>query len=597
VRHKKGTWVAGAWAIAIASIAVPCSKVLSASPMIQYVPKNAILYVGLAGKLQQWPGYQGSNMQLLISHSRRLQKLLKKVDAKTLEQGSPTNSDAVFHYPIALYVTSFNGVKNNNPEGNLGLLVDAGTHWKQVLKLFNSSKLANGEKRGHVGGIVYDIYHATPAELKLCYGGDVADSLAANPRYQALTHGLGSMSANAWYADMAQVSSDLLNAKYHSPVDQVLPLLRKLYAGLSLSNYTAIAGGGGFAGKNYVYHMRASMAKPSKNDTAGLKRLLSFVPQNAVSVATFHFDLQAIFKTVLKVGKQAGFETKIKQGLSEAGALAGISLRRDLINALGGRWVDFSIPDSMGTYTSVYEGILRKPTKVANALASIAPMALMAINSGMQQSNPNAKPLTLTTHTVGNDTVYGIQASHLYWCIAGHRLIIGSALNTIKPQLTRHLMAKTIMQNSKFAVVYKQFAQDHGLTDISWVESHKLMPQSYVFLVETLRALDAKYPKLNKFLRPGLLPRLSLLQKYMRFSSSAQWYTAHHWQLAIHSSLPGGDLLTPRAGAFLTEALNPLTGRLFGMVLVASFLTHETNVSHAAAHSSPQPAATPVGGQ
>jgi hypothetical protein len=141
--------------ISAACIAATSGAVFAAAPMIQYVPQNAILFVGLAGKLPQWPGYQGSNAQKLISESPRLQKLLKKIETPKTAGDTAANSSFVFGYPMALYLTSFKGVKDGNPDGNLGIVINAGSHWKQVLKQISwNGKLVPNEKRGHVGGLV-----------------------------------------------------------------------------------------------------------------------------------------------------------------------------------------------------------------------------------------------------------------------------------------------------------------------------------------------------------------------------------------------------------------------------------------------------------
>ncbi len=583
--------------ISAACIAATSGAVFAAAPMIQYVPQNAILFVGLAGKLPQWPGYQGSNAQKLISESPRLQKLLKKIETPKTAGDTAANSSFVFGYPMALYLTSFKGVKDGNPDGNLGIVINAGSHWKQVLKQISwNGKLVPNEKRGHVGGLVYDIIQPTPNEMQLLKKDAGGKDLATNPQYQSMAAGLGDVSANAWYVDMPELSADLLNAHYPAKFDGLMPMMRNVYKGIGLNNYTAIAGGGGFVGKNYAYHMDAAMVKGGHNGVAGLKQMLSLVPENAASVATYHFDLAAIYKSLINVGKRAGFAAKIKQGVTQAGTLAGISLRRDVIDALGGRWVDFSIPTSAGSYATVTESVLRHPNKVSNSLQSIAPLALMAINAARQQKNPNAQPITLTTTSAGKDTIYSIRGSGFVWCITGKRLLIGSSVGVIKSQLKTP--NASIMDNPIFSAVYKKLAADHGLHDISWVDSRKLIPESYLWLIKIFPMLDAAYPKASGIFRASNMPKLSLLQKYMQFSNSAQWYTRHNWQLAIHSSLPEGDLLTPQSGAFMTQLSNPLVGKLMTVFVISALTFREavpatTPQNPAQQQPAPAPAGTP----
>ena len=555
----------------------------AAAPMIQYVPKNAILYVGVAGSPQQWPGYEGSNLQMLISRSPRLQNLIRKLETVSPSSNLSTQSMTdVFAHPFAIYITDFKGVtKGGNPVGNVGVVVRAGKNWKAVLSAINDSPIAVGEKRGHVGGLVYDIYQATPTELRLLHNpGQAGATLAANPQYQAMTSQLGPTSANAWYVNAQKLSSQLLTGHYGSDEAKTLPLIQDVYKGSGLGNYTAMAGGGGFKGKNYAYHMKAAMAKSEKNDAAGLERMLALVPENAASVATYHFDLAAMYKTIRNIGKAAGFATRIKQGLTQAGTLAGISLRRDLINALGARWVTFTLPDQAGSYSEVSESILRHPNKVSTSIQSIAPLALMAINASRQQKNPNATPITLKMNTVGADTIYSIHGTGLAWCISGRRLILGGSVALIK-QVLLNKSHKNIMDNPTFAAVYRKMADDHGLRDISWVDSRKLLAQSYLELIEMERQLDDMHPQFARYLRPSGMPKLSLLENYQQFSQSAQWYGPHSWELAIHSSLPGGELLTPQAMSFMTEISNPLVGKLFANVAVIAFLARAQQMESA----------------
>lgn len=564
----------------IATIALTQSQgAHAAAPMIQYVPKNAILYVGMAGSPQQWPGYEGSNAQMLVSRSPRLQKLIKKLETASPSANSSTQSMTdVFAHPFAIYITDFKGVtKGGNPDGNVGVVVQAGKNWKAVLSTIGNSRIAAGEKRGHVGGIVYDIYQATPTELRLLHNPGQAATLAANPRYQAITAQLGPMSANAWYVNMRKLSSQLLTGHYGSDEAKMLPLIQYVYKGSGLGNYTAMAGGGGFNGKDYVYRMKAAMAKSEKNDTAGLKRMLALVPENAASVATYHFDLAAMYKTIENIGKAAGFASRIKQGLTQAGTLAGISLRRDLINALGARWVSFTLPDPTGSYSEVSESILRHPNKVSSSFQAIAPLALMAINASRQQKNPNATPITLKMTTVGADTIYSVHGTGIAWCISGKRLIVAGSVALIK-QILLNKLHKNILNNPKFASIYKTMAADHGLRDISWVDSRKLLAQSYLWLIKLERKFDETRPQFARYLRPSDMPKLSLLENYQRFSQSAQWYTPHSWELAIHSSLPGGELLTPQAMSFMTEISNPLVGKLIANLAVVGFVTRAQQV-------------------
>ncbi|MGC8559913.1 MAG: hypothetical protein ACP5O1_04460 [Phycisphaerae bacterium] len=545
----------------------------AAAPMIQYVPKNAILYIGMAGIPHQWPGYEGSNLQMLMSRSPRLQKLLKKWrSAPSAGNSSAKSMGKVFGRPFAIYLTNIKGATHGGqPDGNLGIVIRAGKDWKAVLKAISDSPLSAGEKRGHVGGIVYDIFQATPTELRLLrQPGQAGATFAANAHFQALTAQLGPMSADAWYVNIRKLSTQLLNGHYGQATAQMLPLIQKVYKGSGLGDYTAMVGGGGFRGKNYVYHMKAVMTKSEKNDTAGLKRMLALVPENAASVATYHFDLAAMYKTIENMGKQAGFAKRVKQGLTQAGTLAGISLRRDVIDAAGARWVTFTMPDKAGMYSTVTESMLRHPEKFSNALQSIAPLALMAINGARQQRNPNATPITLKATKVGTDTIYSIHGAGISWCISGKRLIVAESVSSIRRAL-QNQSHKNIMDNPTFAAAYRTMAADHGLRDVSWIDSPKLLPQSYLWFLKVIQRGDEVRPALARYLRPSDMPKLSLLQKYQQFSQSAQWYTPHSWELAIHSSLPVGEVLTPQSASFMTDISNPLVGKLIANFAVIGF--------------------------
>lgn len=574
---KRGILIGALPAIIAALPMLQSTSAGAAAPLIQYVPKTALLYIGASGMPMQWPGYHGSNLQMLISQSPRLERLIKKLQSSQPAANSPQGQTAaVFSHPFAVYLTRFTGVlKDGNPDANLAIVIQAGKHWRATLAALNANAKVAGEARGHVGGIVYDIYQATPSELRLIHKkGTATDTLSADPLYRSLTAHIGPMSANAWYVNVQALSPELLHGQFGSTGAQILPLLRKVYKGSGLANYTAIAGGGGFQGADYVYHMKAVMTKGASNDRAGLKRVLSLVPENAASVATYHFDLKAIYHTIENVGKQAGFESRIKQGLTQAGTLAGISVRRDLINALGARWVTFTVPYHAGSYSPVSESILRSPNRVSTAIQSIAPLALMTINAARQQQNPNATPITLTTKTVGADTIYTIHGAGFAWCISGKRLILAGHLGVIKQVLSTKVK-KSILDNPRFAAVYRKLAGDHALRDISWVDSRKLMAQSYLSFIKLERMIDGLHPQFARYLRPSELPKLSLLKKYQQFSQSAQWFTPHSWEMVIESSLPGGDIFTPQTGALMTEVSNPLVGKLLVNLMVPAFTVHK----------------------
>ncbi len=595
-RNKRLTM--GAWAIGLmAATAIHSPCVLASAPMIQYVPENAIAYLGMAGAIQKWPGYSGSNAKGLISQSPGLAKLLRLMAAPGTGQLSASQQEErVFSHPFAVYVTKYQGATSTGPRGSMAALCQAGKDWKSILAIFKIGSHQPGEVVGHSGTIVYDMLNPTPAEMNLI-NGKGGPTLAQNPAFIGLTHGASHMSANAWYVNLQRFAAEALAGKYTGAGGtQRLALLKKIYAGIDLAQYTAMAGGGGFVGKNYTYQMKAAMRTPEKNDTAGLHAILAGVPENASSVATFHFDLKAIYQSVIAVGNRLGVTPRIKQGLVQAGSMAGISIHRDLITALGARWVAFMVPGKTGAPAVVCESILRHPAKVANALQAVAPLALMGINAMRQQKNPNALPLTLTEVSAGKDSIYSIHGTAFSWCIVGKKLYLSADPALIK-SLVLHPPLKSIMNNAAFkARLIKTFGTGHVLCDVSWVDSHKLLAQSYPELVMLLRLADQRMPTYAKNFRPSDLPRLSVMQKYMRYSTSAQWYGAKSWQMVIHSSLPGGDLLTPQTGALMTQISNPLLGKLFLAGMVMGFT--QTAVVHPApggAGPMPGPAGGPGG--
>ncbi len=74
------------------------------------------------------------------------------------------------------------------------------------------------------------------------------------------------------------------------------------------------------------------------------------------------------------------------------------------------------------------------------------------------------------------------------------------------------------------------------------------------------------------------MPKLSLLQRYQQFSQSAQWYTPHRWELAIHSSLPVGEVLTPQSASFMTDISNPLVGKIIANLAVVGVVKRTQQV-------------------
>jgi hypothetical protein len=207
---------------------------------------------------------------------------------------------------------------------------------------------------------------------------------------------------------------------------------------------------------------------------------------------------------------------------------------------------------------------------LSNALQSFAPLALMAINGARQQQNPNATPITLKAKTVGTDTIYSIHGAGISWCISGNRLIVAESVSSIK-RVLQNQSQKDILDNPAFAAAYRTMAADHGLRDVSWIDSPKLLPQSYLWLLKGIQRVDGARPAFARYLRPGDMPKLSLLQKYQQFSQSAQWYTPHSWELAINSSLPVGEVLTPQSESLMTDISNPLVGKLVANLVVLGF--------------------------
>ncbi len=135
-------------------------------PLADKVPGDAVLYIGWAGAGSQSAAYAASDMSAFVSHSN-LPALAQQYLPQVWERlaGGPIDNKDIVHlqkifpklwqYPTAIYVAHLSIKSNGEPDGDDGLICDAGDDADQLaadlLNVLKGIRGVKGESAGFPG--------------------------------------------------------------------------------------------------------------------------------------------------------------------------------------------------------------------------------------------------------------------------------------------------------------------------------------------------------------------------------------------------------------------------------------------------------------
>lgn len=558
-RHAHHFTVASAVLLLFVALAQP----LRAQPMIEQVPKDAIVYIGWQGVDGVGAAYDASHLkgvldatQLDAIVSQWLPVLVREAEAQEALAIAQAVMPLAWHRPWAAYLVAAPTKDADAPTG--GLVIDAGDQVDQVRGLMQQA-IESFDGPGEPPRLFEQ-----GTLLTLTVGAVTRESsLATSERFQAaLGQGVGSPALTI-YVDAAGVQAQVDMALAEEG-ERASGTWRRVRDALGLSGieqavYTAGFDGQGWRSRAWV-HMPASQAR------AGLPALLAappitdeqlaLVPRTATWVSISRFGAANLFdvirRTVQAADPQAG--KQFDQGLADVSARVGTDLEAGLIRGLGDTWVMYSDPAVAGPmgYGLVLVNPLVDASGVQAALTKLEALA----NAQMAEEGvgPFGGGMRFRTMTSGGMEIHSLTFPMFApsWAVHDGKLYIALFPQAIvSAAMYAQQEGQSILENPTFQAIRATLG-DHAAASLSFTDLPVTIGaayQSYLMLTQMLTAM-----------MPGddaptmLLPPLAALMPYVTPAGSIAWADETGWHVASTSPFPGSGLFNQQA------MMNPFGG-------------------------------------
>ncbi len=555
------------------------------APLAARIPADATVYFGWAGPVAQWPGYQTSNLRIVLSHTHiadfiqgNLPVLLHRFNQLPSARNNQLHvaqfkkafaiGSLLMTHPFAVYFRPIGtGIRHIAALPQVVLMMDAGKYPQAVLAIFKKlpPTLYPAGPRitvGAVGSMVYAGIHITPGVTRAL--AEKGDTLASARRFCRSMRFMPRHPMAAEYADLTHLRkylNSLLAMALNNASPENTPIGRQrrviihsaqnILNGASIRNDTAFASADGFAGPQWMDASFLAMRHVEVKPMPGAAALLALAPEHSPAVTVSHLNLGEFVSTVKNCIQATSprVRHKVRQAIAMINGITGVDVERDLINALGPYWLTYQSP-AMPMSSALGEVLvnhLAHPQRLNRALQTLTPMALLAVNAAMRQRGYTGQPAQLRILHSHGAVIYYIHASGIMpaWAIAHGYLYIAAYPRPIQLALQRKAGAKSILDNSKFIALLKQLGCRRNYTNAAFVDDPRLLPDSYNMITTQVAAYSLL---LGLHFNPpigALMPRLSDLKKATTTSGTVTWTDSTGWHSRSISGYPGSGMFVP----------------------------------------------------
>jgi prepilin-type processing-associated H-X9-DG protein len=558
-------------------IAVVVSSVhsVSAQPLADRIPSDAVIYVGWAGADSMGPGYDGSHLKAILDAAdiprfinEALPKAVHRLGEQERQAGEAANVAAevlrpMWRHPTALYVGPVDMANPRQPVPKLALLCDAAADAGAMRDRLNQLVGMAGNAPFKVvvraeGNLVALVVGNVP-ELDAVIQGNAKDKSLLTAKSFAATAALQKSPVVTAYADVEAVLKFVDDAVQKGNDREAKEKWPKARDALGLRGLKRISFAQGFDGKDWGTKAFAEAPAPRQGLLAGLDAkpvsddALRVIPASATLAGVARADLAGLFDgirtAVHQLDDKGGRE--MENGIKQLNDLLGLDIRQDVLGALGDEWAYYVAPEitGRGPLGIVVVNRLTDPAKAQAASDKLKVLANAAIAN--ENKDPNVH-ITFKQTKVGDVTVHYLAVPFFTpsWAIEGGNLYLG-----LYPQLVAQAAShsvtggKSILDNPGFVAMRKRLG-DHKPVSLRFYDLPKSAPTSYQ--VWLMLSSFAKFGDVIGVDTPAmLLPPLGTLTQHLGVAGSLSWVDDAGWHFRAVSPFPGSVTMTSETAGLM----------------------------------------------
>jgi prepilin-type processing-associated H-X9-DG protein len=556
---------------------------LSAQPLADRVPGDALIYIGWGGSERMGPGFEGSHFKAVLDESkvselvnRSIPNLLQRIGATDraaahITEMLSTIGGPMWRHPTAFY---FGGLDLNNPNGpqalKMALICDAGAEGPrladQLKKLVGMAQVPFEIKVEEQGGLVVVASGAAG-------WGAAQKPVAALP------------ASKTFQAALAQVQKDSVVSVYID-VEGIVKLADQLLGGspmaqqwgsvrdaLGLTGVKRMIATAGFDGKDWMGQAFVEAPAPRSGPVPGLfnasplsQEILRTIPQSATVAMAGKFDLgalvNAIRTTAAKIDPQAG--QAVEGALAQVRDMIGLDLQTDLFDVLGDEWALYDDPMTAGNGLLGFAVVnrTRNPAKLEGSLTKLEDMTNSLIRANMGKDQPPQQQMVIEfKRTPLNGATlhhFAIPVVSPSWAIKDGNLYLG-----LYPQVVEGAVEqvgarnKSILENEDFIALRKRLG-DQQASGMSFINLPKTAPDGYQEVMMAMRIYLGFADMFGADTPAMLLPPLRKIMPHLSPAGGVSWSDAAGWHSKSVEPFPGSEMLTPGGGGQVMVAQNAL---------------------------------------
>lgn len=550
--------------------------IVSAQPLADRVPSDAVIYVGWAGTDSMGPGYDGSHLKAILEAAdipkfvnEALPKAIQRLGEQERNAGEAANMASevlrpMWKHPTALYVGPVDMANPRQPVPKLALVCDAGAEAGALRDRLNQLVgMAGGDTPVKVavqteGNLVALVVGNVP-ELGGLLKGNAKDKSLLTAKTFAATAALQKTPVIAAYADVEAVLKFVDDAIQKGNDREAKEKWPKARDALGLRGLKRLSFVQGFDGKDWGTHAFVEAPAPRQGLLAGLDAkpvsddALRVIPSSATLAGVARTDLAGLFdgirEAVHELDDKGGRE--MEHGIKQLNDLLGLDVRQDVLGALGDEWAYYVAPEvtGRGPLGVVVVNRLKDPSKAQAASDKLKVLANAAI--AHENKDPNVH-ITFKQTKVGEVTVHYLAIPFVTpsWAVEGKNLYMG-----LYPQLVAQAAAhnasggKSILDNPDFVALRKRLGDQKALS-LQFYDLPKSAPTSYQ--VWLMLSSFAKFGDvIGVDTPPLLLPPLGTLTKHLGVAGAASWVDDAGWHLRAVSPFPGSVTMTSETAGLM----------------------------------------------
>lgn len=541
---------------------VLCPALVSAQPLADRVPDDAIVYIGWAGTRTLGDGYEQSHLKAVVdaSNLRELfSDFIPAAVAKLNEKdpgGGPQVLEMVsaiggrmWRHPTAI---AFGGIDATDPKRRLPrlvVMVDAGNESDALLEDLQSLMAQLPPEPGMPQAKKVDDIVVIST---LDYATDAADALAASQQFTRAIEQVQKSSALSIYVDI-EAALKLVDETVASEGDaEAQANWPRVRDALNLRGLKRLAVTSGFDGREWGYRAfieapapRSGIlslfdGKPISDDT------LKLIPAGAIMAGAGHFDAAALVEQIRSSGEKIDpkFAGQLGMAMGMLDGLLGMDVENDLLEPLGSEWASYVAPHIGG------EGLLG--TTLVNRLddAAKAEAALNQLSAGFNNAVRNQLQdqeitIEIRQEKLPDGTQMHFLATPLItpaWAVKNGSLHVALFPQVLAAAVT-HTPGKdpSILDNEKFMALRKRL-ETPAVTSLQFTDLQATVPNGYGTWLLVSRYIGMadifgiKSPAM-------LIPPMHVLQQHLTPAGAVAWTDDAGWHMRGTSPFPGSETL------------------------------------------------------